>query len=198
MHTNLHIKETIRKAMRARRKDMLVETVHALSFAAQSNILEDKAWKNAQSVGLYVAVRHEVETGILMENAWSAGKDVYFPYTPPTGAGVMHLLPCASGEKLVTNHFGIPEPTPATCPLPEEGEEWVPDVIVVPGIAFDVKGRRVGSGGGYYDRLFAKRSMARTLRIGLAYGFQVLDEVPVEKWDAPMHAIATEEGLTWL
>lgn len=184
--------------MRETRKNMPIANVQRFSDAAQEFILADKTWKKAESVGLYVAVRNEAETQMLSENAWGTGKRVYFPYTPPKSFGIMHLLPCASYAELSVNHFGIPEPTPKTCPLPEEGEEWVPEVIIVPGIAFDVKGRRVGSGGGYYDRLFAKPSMRDTVRIGLAYSFQVLEEVPAEKWDAPMHAIATEEGLTWL
>lgn len=191
-------KDAIRKAMRMARKNMLLETVRAFSEAAQGHILADSTWQKAKSVGLYVAVRHETETDMLSESAWAAGKQVYFPYTPPKGNGIMHLLPCASCDELVVNHFGIPEPTPKTCPLPEEGEEWIPELIVVPGIAFDVKGRRIGSGGGYYDRLFAKPSMRNVIRIGLAYSFQVLEEVPADTWDAPMHAIATEEGLTWL
>jgi 5-formyltetrahydrofolate cyclo-ligase len=191
-------KESIRKMMREARKNMPVTDMRAFSVAAQEYILADAAWEKAESVGLYVAVRHETETDMLLENAWGTGKRVYFPYIPPKSNGIMHFLPCASYEKLSINRFGIPEPTPERYPLPEEGEEWVPELMIVPGVAFDVKGHRVGSGGGYYDRFFAKPGMRDTIRIALAYSFQVLEEAPHDTWDAPMHAIATEEGLTWL
>lgn len=194
----MNTKESIRQVMRETRKNMPLENVRRFSDAAQRNILADPAWEKAESVGLYVAVRNETETEMLSENAWNTGKQVYFPYTPPKSCGIMHLLPCGPTDERKLNHFGIPEPMPKTCPLPEEGEESVPAIIIVPGVAFDVKGRRIGSGGGYYDRLFARGSMRDTVRIGLAYSFQVLEEVPAEKWDAPMHAISTEEGLIWL
>lgn len=194
----MNTKTSIRAAMRKARKNMLPETVRNLSVAAQKHILADNAWRKAGSVGLYVAVRHEMETDMLSENAWATGKNVYFPHTSPYAIGIIRFLPCISRDELVVNHFGIPEPTPETCPLPKAGEEWIPELIIVPGVAFDVKGRRIGSGGGYYDRLFAKSSMRDTIRIGFAYSFQVLEEIPSESWDVPMHAIATEEGLTWL
>lgn len=190
-------KAALRAIMREKRRALTEEEAHERSLAAQRHILESKEWANARSVALYMAVRRETEAGLLADAAWEVGKDVYMPYTVPMSGGIMHLLPCLSGQALVKSRYGIPEPTPETCPPSPEGG-WVPELIIVPGLAFDREGHRLGSGGGYYDRLFAKKTMQDTVRIALAYAFQIVDSLPAEEWDAPMHAIATEEGLTWL
>ena len=191
-------KAALRKTMREKRRALPPEEARERSLAAERHILASRAWKHAPSVGLYVAVRNEAGTDLLLESAWEAGKEVFLPYTPPSPpAGVMHFLPCASGQALVTNRYGIPEPTPETCPLPPEGG-WIPGLVIVPGLAFDREGHRLGSGGGYYDRLLARESMHASVRVGLAYAFQVVDAVPAERWDVPMQAIATEEELAWL
>lgn len=187
-------KAALRKLLLRKRNEMLIEHVHAFSRAAQEHILALKAWRRASSVALYMAVRKETDASLLREKARKDGKEVFLPYTVPSSAGIMHLLPCPNDEALVPGAFGILEPSPETCPLPPEGG-WVPDLIVTPGVAFDAQGFRIGMGGGYYDRLFAKPSMRNVTRIGLAYSFQIVDSVPVEEWDLPMHAIATEQGV---
>lgn len=91
--------------------------------------------------------------------------------------------------------------TPGTPPTPDspgKASAPVPDIIVVPGVAFDRQGGRLGQGGGYYDRLLGSPAYAACLRIGLAYAFQVLDRLPRDDWDVPVHALCTEEGLLWL
>lgn len=190
-------KTALREMMRAKRRALTGKDVFERSLKAQQHILASAEWTAASSVGLYMAVRGETDTALLADAAWKAGKEVLIPYTPPHTPGVMCLLPCLSGQTLVKSRFGIPEPAAATCPLPPEAI-WVPGIIIVPGLAFDRDGHRLGTGGGYYDRLFAQNSMQDTIRIGFAYAFQIVDALPAEVWDAPMHAVATEEGLTWL
>lgn len=190
-------KTALRKAVRLRCNNLSEKELQARSEAAQNLILADPAWLAAKSVGLYYAVRRELQTQRLMSEAWAAGKQVFLPYISPREEGVMHLLPCSGTEVLVKGVFGIMEPDPASCPLPAEGN-WAPELIVVPAVAYDRKGHRLGNGGGYYDRLFARPSMRSTKRLGLGYTFQIYDELPVEPWDIPMHGICTEEDLQWL
>ena len=66
--------------------------------------------------------------------------------------------------------------------------------MVVPGVAFDREGRRLGHGFGYYDRFLATLPGDVT-RVGLAFANQVIPEVPVDAWDVPVHALVTEEGV---
>lgn len=94
---------------------------------------------------------------------------------------------------------------PQTCRLPENDDTGPfalpappPDLIIVPGVAFDLSGHRLGMGGGYYDRLFARPEYIRAMRIGLAFGFQAVDYLPGEDWDRPVHALSTERELLWI
>ena len=191
-------KTALRKTMREKRRALPDTEMRERSLAAQRFILASNVWKNASSVGLFKAVHSEICTDSLFEEAWNARKKIFLPYMlPAPPAGIMHFLPCGSGQALVANQYGILEPTPEVCPLPPEGD-WIPDLVIVPGLAFDRVGHRLGSGGGYYDRVFAKESMCNSVRIGFAYAFQIVDAVPVEEWDIAMHAVATDEGLVWL
>lgn len=188
-------KAAIRSRMRKRRTDMAPEEVWERSLAAQRHILETDEWKRARSVGLYCAIRNETDTALLLDTAWAEGKETFLPHTQR--AGIMDFFPCLDRQNLVRNAMGIPEPNPAACPLPPEGG-WVPSLIIVPGVAFDRHGHRLGMAGGYYDRYFARPSTQNVFRMAIAYAFQVVESLPADLWDAPVHAIATEEGVLWL
>ena len=80
---------------------------------------------------------------------------------------------------------------------PDDSPPAAPDIIIVPGVAFDANGTRLGMGGGYYDRLLALPRYADSLRLGLAYSFQLVDSLPRQTWDVPVHAVCTELGILW-
>lgn len=93
----------------------------------------------------------------------------------------------APGDPLVPGAFDIPVP-------PESAPEVVPDVLLVPLLAFDRKGFRLGYGGGFYDRTLEKLRLTRNVvAIGVAYHAQMVDEVPVGLHDAPLDYVMTEE-----
>lgn len=81
---------------------------------------------------------------------------------------------------------------------PDPAGPPAPDLIIAPGLAFDRDGIRLGMGGGYYDRLLALPRHNNSLRIGLAYAFQLADSLPRQPWDVPVHAVCTEKGLVWI
>ncbi len=86
--------------------------------------------------------------------------------------------------------FGIPEPVAAqTVPLGRH------DVVLAPLVAFDETGRRLGQGGGYYDRAITKTGAARPVLVGVAHAFQRVDELPDERWDVPLDAVVTDAGI---
>ncbi len=190
-------KAALRKAMRARRAALSAEESLRLSRDAQQRILDSRVWRGAAAVALYYPVKRETSTRLLMREAWAAGKRVFFPHIPPDSKGIMHLLPCPGEAALVAGAFGIPEPDPAACPVPPEGCR-VPDLVIVPGLLFDRTGNRIGSGGGYYDRLLSGPSLAGSVRIGLAYGFQMVERLEADAWDVPVQAVATEKELVWI
>lgn len=101
-----------------------------------------------------------------------------------------------AGAPLLTNRFGIPEPDvpPEALIAPDQL-----DLVLLPLLAFDRRGARLGSGAGYYDRSFSFRRepprAARPLLVGIAYGFQEVERLPQEPWDVPLDYVATEAEL---
>jgi 5-formyltetrahydrofolate cyclo-ligase len=189
-------KAALRKKMLAARALLTQDEVRMRSFAIQEHILTDEVWLRASSVALYAAVKQEAQTWRLLEQAWQSNRQVYLPRVEPETRGVLTFARCMGKDRLVPGVFGIPEPDPHTCPACDFTlENGFPALLVVPGVAFDRSGHRLGMGGGYYDRFL---SSAKTLTIGLAYEFQLLEAIPAEQWDKNVNAVCTEKGLLWM
>ncbi|MDR3045808.1 MAG: 5-formyltetrahydrofolate cyclo-ligase [Desulfovibrio sp.] len=219
-------RQALRRAMLARRAALAPEEAARLGHTAQDALLASPAWQAARQVLLYVAVRNETATARLLDAAWADGKQVLLPRcvtsSPASGStsgsaapqqdaapaancdNEMCLAPCACAADLKPGRYGIAEPDPARCPAidmdaaPGLAPNFAPGLAVIPGVAFDRRGNRLGHGAGYYDRFLAHPAMARTALVGLAYAFQIVPALPVAPWDRPVHALCTEEGLTWL
>lgn len=211
-------KASLRAFFRAARLNISPEERQARSRAACVSLLAESAWHKARCVALYMAVRGETDCAPLLEEAWLSGRRVLLPLCSKNIAGSMRLVPCAGPKDLRPGAYGIPEPRlpeesshgpPAGGPLPGTSEQCghpelpaelseLPDLIVTPGVAFDRQGRRLGAGGGYYDRLFALPALAGTLRIGLAFAVQIVDQLPHDAWDQPLHGLCSEEGMLWI
>ena len=93
-----------------------------------------------------------------------------------------------SFSDLVPGPFGLLEPNPKN----EEADLSSLEVILVPGVVFDVKGYRIGYGGGFYDRVLKE---TRALKVGVCYSFQLVESLPVEPHDVPVDLIITEDGI---
>ena len=102
----------------------------------------------------------------------------------------MDFLPWTSASETITGSFGIDEPING-----EPVQFSQHDVVLVPLVAFDGTGQRLGQGGGFYDRAIAEAGAARPLLIGVAHAFQQVRSVPVEAWDMPLDAVVTEERI---
>ena len=187
-------KAGLRASLRARRQSLDKEERLALSRAAAGHLLRERIWTGAETVALYIAVRGEIDTEPLLRAAWDSGKQVLLPLCSPAGDAHMRFAPCSGPDGLTPGAYGIPEPICAE-PVPLACGE--PDVIVVPGLAFDRKGIRLGQGGGFYDRYFARPETAGALRIGLAYSFQIVEKLPKDPWDLPVDGVCTEQGILW-
>lgn len=170
------------------------------SCLAQERLLADPAWQNASFITLYVAAKGEIQTDRLLEAAWSAGKRVFLPRVDKKERGLMHFLRCTGTAQLGPGSFGLLEPLEEHCPACDFTAEGYPDLMILPGLAFDRRGGRLGWGGGYYDRFLEMCSGAgaSTRFIGLGYAFQLLPEVPTEPWDRPVDAVCTDEELIWI
>ncbi len=125
----------------------------------------------------------EIDIRPLLEALFARGHAVLLPETPKRGNPLIfrHWHP---GAVMVRERFGTLRP---------EGAIGVPGVLYVPLLAFDRQGRRLGYGGGYYDRTLA--GLAGAVAVGCAFASQELDEVPAGDYDARLSAIATERGI---
>ena len=108
------------------------------------------------------------------------------------------FMPMRSGTRLSRNRFGIAEP----CGPPDDRVALLAlDVILMPLVAFDRRGHRIGMGGGYYDRTFAfkrfKRTSSRPLLVGVGFELQCVDAIPAEPWDVPLDAAVTDRTFRW-
>jgi len=143
------------------------------------------SFRQAQTILLYAAKPGEVGTAALFEKAMKEGKRVALPKVK---GRLMEAREVKRWSELKRGAFGIPEPAARNrCVKPGEI-----DLVVVPGIAFDRNGHRIGFGMGYYDR-FLKRVGKKAVRVGIAYAFQIVKELPFEEHDVRMHFLVTEK-----
>jgi 5-formyltetrahydrofolate cyclo-ligase len=151
--------------------------------------------RRSQRIGCYLAQDGELDLAPLMKRLRNIGKQLYLPVLRGPR---LWFMPLDSRTRLVRNRFGILEPdapASARC-LPQ-----ALDLVLAPLVAFDNSGRRLGMGGGYYDRTFAyllnRRYWRRPLLIGIAYDLQRVPALVARRWDVPLDGIATESGLRY-
>lgn len=184
-------RRTLRRELKARRAALDAPT----RIAAAERIARQLSSLPALSVPGYVAGYWAVD-----------GEASLHAVMPRLADGVVYCLPCLgedarlrfapwrTGDPLVQNRFGIPEPdvAPSSCLAPADLS-----VVLLPLVGFDRRGNRLGMGAGFYDRSFAFRleRAAPPLLVGIAYGFQEVPTVPAQPWDVPLDCVATEGEL---
>lgn len=148
-----------------------------------------------QRIALYIAHGGEADPSALLRLARSLHCIVHLPVVTSHRDCRMGFVPYAPGGRLARNRYGIPEPVTRRAPVPVRSL----DTIIVPLVAVDLFGTRLGSGAGFYDRALARLCRARHWRrpklIGLAYQFQLVEHVARQPWDVPLDAILTDKAL---
>lgn len=104
-----------------------------------------------------------------------------------------HLWSPADPLPLQTGQYGIREPHPEAVPLSSQEV----DLILVPAVACDYRGYRLGYGGGFYDRLLSSPQWSSKPTIGITFEFARLPELPIDPWDQPLWGVCTEAGVFW-
>lgn len=187
-------KSYLRTHMAGLRRSQPAGLARARSLEAQERLMADDIWKKARCVALYCAMRTELDTRLLMARALAQGKRLFLPRVVAGVKGAMEFVPVDSVDRLVRSSMGILEP-PKELPGFSGFATFAPQLVVVPGVAFDIRGGRLGFGGGYYDRFLQD---ATCPRVGLCFAFQVVRSLPAESWDVPMTHLCTEERLVAL
>lgn len=144
-------------------------------------------YRQAEQVLFYVNLKTELSTELLLEEAWRLGKEVYAPRCRPDGSLQFYRVLCR--EELVPGSFGIFEPDEGRCPPLRDLRTDC--LCLVPGVAFDREGNRLGYGKGYYDRFLAGKGL---FCLGLCYEELLLLRLPREEHDRRVDLIVTEAG----
>ena len=180
-------KRALRVRMIASREAIDTETRQQASLAIASTLRDLASFRAARCVLLTLPFRSEWDTRPFMESALSAGKDVALPRVNHTTRMLeLHLVDDAT-RGIEAGYQGVPEPSPLLPRIDIERVDWV----LVPGVAFDRQGRRLGYGGGFYDRLLSAMPTS-TLRVVGAFNMQVVPEVPAAPHDVTIQQIITE------
>ena len=183
----LEEKNRLRRNLLGKRRNLPRSLRREKSALILRVLLSEKAFSDASSVALYFPVNGEVDTRGIFEKCVDLEKKVFFPKT--LGSGLVFLR-TRNFEELTPGAFAIPEP-PADAECARGGEL---DLVVVPGVAFDFSGNRIGYGKGFYDRFL--KDIPRQARFGLSYRFQVLESIPSDETDVKMGRVITEDGAT--
>ena len=177
-------KRILRERLIAVRSGLPLASREAASLAIAARLASLPAWVRARTVALHAPLGAEVDTAELARLAKAAGKRIAWPRISSTG--VVLEFACCGADELVPGPARALEP-PRTAPsLPLDAL----DLVVVPGVAFDASGRRLGRGRGHYDATLA-RLRPGTARVGLAFEEQVVERVPVDPHDVPLDVVVT-------
>lgn len=183
-------KDEIRNEMREILQCLSREEHKKFSGEALEWLMFSKYWKKSKVLYLFMNVRNEINTKVLIEKAWETNKKVYLPKCRKGEFGIMDFIQCKSFNELAEQTYGILEPKGEANENPDK-----PDMILVPGVAFTESGLRLGNGAGYYDRFNSSVLASDAVRIGYSFSFQILDQLPEEEWDVPVQFLCTNSGI---
>jgi len=183
------MKDELRKIVKEKRNRLQKIDVLTKSSQIKKRVFDLKEFKQAKTVLFYVSYDNEVYTHDMIKESISKGKRIVVPISDKENKRLI-LSEFDEWNNLEVGSYGILEPRKDK--IKEISVDKV-DLIIVPGVGFDEKGRRIGHGKGYYDNLLRKSTKA--LHIGLAFELQIVDHVPTEEHDVPLDRIVTEKRV---
>jgi 5-formyltetrahydrofolate cyclo-ligase len=194
-------KQALRRELKARLAAVPPDSFRQAGEKAATRILNHPLWPTYETLLLFLSLKNEIDTRPILEAALAAGKRVFAPrieapqngeVARPRGDLAFYRLPPeGSATAWREGPFGIREPYPSPETLLGKGD--FPALILVPGLAFDAQGGRLGRGGGYYDRFLAALDQAGLpyTAFGLCMDCQLVPQVPREAWDKKVANVYT-------
>lgn len=158
-----------------------------------TQLLPQPAFTKANRIAAYLANDGEINPAEIIEQAWCLGKKVYLPVLSAPGNRLL-FAPFEPNSLMCRNQFGIDEPD---CPPEHRLKAEQMDLILLPLVAFDTRGNRLGMGGGFYDRSLAdiRQHEHHTQLFGLAHEVQKTEQLEAKEWDVPLDAVVTEADV---
>jgi len=172
-------KKQLRKTIREQKQAMTPAEIEEKSRILGEKFATNEAYKNAATIYGYLPYNQEVRTVPMLEQALKDGKQVAVPKVCGDDMKFIYLTDLSQVEK---GYAGIPEPI-ADGPVADDPSA----LVLMPGLAFDPQGHRIGYGGGFYDRFLAAEPDHPTL--ALCYDFQVFPHLDTEEFDIPVDAV---------
>ena len=179
----------LRRSLRARRRGLTRAQQRRAAQRLLRILVRTPAFRRSRHIACYFPADGEIDPRPIMRHVWHSGRQCYVPILRARRR--LRFAPVAPAARLVRNRLNILEPAgPYTTVAAREL-----DLILMPLVAFDSHGQRLGMGGGYYDRTLAflhRRARVKPRLVGLAHEFQRVEKLPAHTWDVRMHAVATD------
>ena len=190
-------KNTLRQQIREKRRMLSDSEREHAAFLLCERIAASRAFQQSKHIAFYLTNDGEIDLNLLIEHAWQKGKHCYLPVLAEPNTQRLWFIPYTPKTKLINNRFGIPEPIHSNKTRLRKTISL--DLILMPLVAFDREGNRMGMGGGFYDRTLAylrnRQYWHKPNLLGVAYEFQKQKQLETNDWDIPLQAIATEKDL---
>jgi 5-formyltetrahydrofolate cyclo-ligase len=186
-------KKALRRKILNERKNIDIIKKEEMDNKILDKFYDSEYYRKSKRIFVYISYDSEINTKGIISKALADNKEVYVPRTE-FKTRIMDAVEITSLDNLIESDFGILEPS-INEPHIDPNEL---DLIVVPGVAFDRQGGRMGYGAGFYDRYFEKISkdnIKKIIKLALAYGFQTLEKVPMNDKDIPVSCIITENEV---
>lgn len=180
------MKSLLREQMKNKRKELSINEIDNFSGEIQNFLYSLSEYKNAKTVMIYLSAFKEPSTMSIIEKMISENKKVVVPVTH-VDTRSLELSYINDVDSLITGAYNILEPKNIIA-----ADKNDIDLVIIPGIAFDKKGNRIGFGMGYYDKLLEK---TKAIKIAFSYSFQVVPKIESDVYDIPMDMIITENEV---
>ncbi len=184
-------KKDLRKKIIQERDRLTEAEIAEKSARIAENLYKLPAYQDAKAVMFFISFGSEVDTRPMVEETITRGKLALAPKAVPETKELIPSVIKDFDQDLVPGAYNIPEPgVESLRPL----EPQKIDLLIVPGVGFDLEGGRLGYGGGYYDRFFERLTPGVPL-VALAFEMQILPDIPLDQWDRHVDIIITENRI---
>ncbi len=180
-------KQKLRQMILARRMHLYPVDARASGLVIQKAFIASEEFRRARTVGLYAPIQNEVDTAEVLAEALACSRTVLYP---AVCGEKLEFRRVSDPGRLRKGAFGIPEPD-ASCVVDDPCKA---DIIIIPGIVFDLTGKRIGYGKGYYDRTIHHLEGQGKL-VGFCYDFQLVEAIAGEPHDVTMDLIITDKRV---
>lgn len=185
-------KSSLRKQMRRERQCLSVEVKADAGLSVLSQLRKLSQFHASKRTAIYLANDGELPLSAIATDIWRRKQRCLLPVIFGYRQRTLHFSDYQNDSFFQENRYGIPEPV---LPISKQTKPMHLDLVLMPLVAFDDAGNRVGMGGGFYDRSFSflarRQRWRKPYLIGVAYDFQKVDSLIADRWDIPLDAIVT-------